>query len=135
MSNDEYSKFPRLALGELEALAGALLAVLLAFVRARIARKETKFLQLRTKFAIELQQRTRNTQPGGFCLTRKATAVGKDEDIKLVGRLGGEQGLPHDGAGRFRVEVVLEGAVIDGNVALTRTQENASCGGFPAAGS
>ena len=35
-----------LALGELEPLAGALLAVLLALVLARIARQEAEFLQL-----------------------------------------------------------------------------------------
>src|SRR5512140_1647632 len=37
---------PVLALGELEAFARALLAVLLALVNARVTREETKFLEL-----------------------------------------------------------------------------------------
>ena len=115
-----------LTLGELEALTSTLLTILLTLVSTRVAGEHAQLFEPGTEFDIELQQCTRHTQPTGFCLTRKATAVGKNESIKLVGRLGGEQGLPHRGTGGFRMEVLLEGAVVDGNVALTRTQEYAS---------
>ena len=130
-------QFPKseLTLGELEALAGTLLAVLLTLMFAGIASEHSELFELGTKFEVEFQQCARHTKPTGFCLTRKATAVGKDECIKLVIRLGGKQGLPHRSAGGFRMEVLLEGAMIDGYVALTRTQEYASRGGLAASGS
>jgi hypothetical protein len=44
---------PELTLGELEPLAGALLAVLLPLVSARVARQESELLQFAAKFRIE----------------------------------------------------------------------------------
>ncbi len=49
-------KVPRrgLAFGELEALAGSLLTVLLSLMSARIAREKTELLELTSQFDIEL---------------------------------------------------------------------------------
>ena len=53
----------RLAFGELEALASALLTVLLSLMLARIARQEPKLLQLPAQFGIEFNQRTGDPEP------------------------------------------------------------------------
>src|SRR4029453_14053567 len=55
----------RLTFTELEALAGAGHAVLLALLRARIAREETVLLQLRAQLGVELAERTGDPQADG----------------------------------------------------------------------
>src|SRR5579863_3475461 len=54
------SRLPKLALRELEALAGALLPVFLALMLAGIPRQHAQFLQLCTQLDIELEQGARN---------------------------------------------------------------------------
>src|ERR1700733_4574764 len=77
----------RLALGELESLAGALLTVLLALVRARIAPQQSHLLQLRPQLGIEFEQGASNAQPRGAGLSRRSSASGENKNIELVGHL------------------------------------------------
>src|SRR5215467_12352255 len=55
---------PRLTLGELEPLAGALLAVLLPLVSPWVTGQESEFLQFAAKLRIEFHQRPGNSQTG-----------------------------------------------------------------------
>src|ERR1035438_6370716 len=51
-----------LSFGELEPLAGALLAVLLSLVRARVASEEAQLLEPASQFGVELHQSPGNAQ-------------------------------------------------------------------------
>jgi len=124
-----------LAFGELEALAGALLAVLLAFVRARIAREETELLQLSAEFRVELAQRTGNAEANGAGLTDHATANRGYEDVELVRHFGGEKGLPDGRARGFVGKVVFEVALIDLDVPIAGAEEHAGDRSLAASGS
>jgi len=59
----EIRRVTQLAFGELEALAGSLLSILLALLGPRITGEETGLLQLLAKLTVELAERTRNTVP------------------------------------------------------------------------
>src|SRR5580704_4675780 len=87
----------KLALGELEALARALLSILLALMLARVAPHHAEFLQLGAQLNVELQQRPRDSQLGRAGLAGWPAARGGDQDVELVGGLRRQQRLPHDG--------------------------------------
>src|SRR5580704_4238702 len=88
------SKNPkRLAFGELEPLASALLSVLLALMLAGITGEEAGLFEFRPEFSIEFDQRAGDTEPDGICLTGNSTAVGENQNIKLVGHFGDEKCL------------------------------------------
>src|SRR4029077_20726392 len=53
-------------------------------------------------------------------------AVRKNQNVKLIHGLGGQQRLPHHRPRAFGGEVILEGAVVDLDLALTGPQEYAS---------
>src|SRR6188472_2262110 len=74
-----------LTFGELEPFASALLAVLLALVLAGVAGQEAELLQPRPQFGVELHQSSRDAQTGGARLTGDSAAVGKDQQVELVG--------------------------------------------------
>src|SRR5204862_2072077 len=124
---------PSLTFGELEPLACALLAVLLPFVRARVARQEAKLLQSRPQFCVELHQRPGNSQTSCPGLTGDAAAVGEDQQIELISGLGGRKRLPHHGPRALCREVILECAVVDLNFALAGPQKHAGYRSLPAA--
>ena len=109
----------KLAFGELEPLAGALLTILLSLVRARITGQVPGFLQARTKFGIELNQSAGNAQSGGASLSNIPAAIGKDQDIELFGRLRCEERLTHHGSGSFGGEVSFQGTTVDRDRAFT----------------
>src|ERR1700733_6957997 len=73
-----------LPLGELEPLASALLAVLLALVLPRIACQKTRFLQGTTQFGVELHQGAGNTEFDCPCLASCAAAVCQNQHIEAV---------------------------------------------------
>src|SRR5262249_56176649 len=84
----------RLALGELEALACALLPVLLALLHARIAREKTVFAQRRPQLRIEAGNGAGQSHTHGPSLTSRATAVGSDDDVHLIAKVGELERLP-----------------------------------------
>src|SRR5579859_3872648 len=81
----------QLSLRELEPLTSALLAVFLAFVRARVARQQAQLLQLRTEFDIELEQCAGNAQTRRAGLTGRSAAIRQNQDVELVGQFGRQQ--------------------------------------------
>src|SRR6185369_5419034 len=77
----------RLALAELEALAGALLPVLLAFLHARIARQKAVLAQAGAQLRIEDSQRARKPHAYSAGLPANTTAIHRGDDVHRTGRL------------------------------------------------
>ena len=73
---------PHLTLAELEALAGALLTVLLAFLLARIAGHEAFSLQLATQLRVELLQGTGNAHANCTGLGHYAAAIASGDYVE-----------------------------------------------------
>src|SRR5215831_3856726 len=97
-----------LTLRELEPLASALLAVLLALMLARVTGEEPKLLQLPAQFRVKLEQRTGDAELCGSRLPRRAATHSGDENIELVGGFSCEQGLLHDRSRRLAREIVFK---------------------------
>src|SRR5271154_2609226 len=74
-SKAEYQDSKRLALGELEALAGALLSVLLALFHARIARQKTVGAQRGTQFRVVARNGARQAHTHSSSLSANAAAM------------------------------------------------------------
>src|ERR1043166_34498 len=73
----------RLSLRELEALAGALLPILLAFLDARVAGYESGLFQCRSQVCVVFKQRARNTVTNGAGLTGRSAAANINQNVKL----------------------------------------------------
>jgi hypothetical protein len=123
-----------LALGELEPLTSALLAVLLALVCARISREETGFFQAGTKFGIELHKRASDAETRCACLTNIPASVGEDQNIELLRGLGRQQGLANHRARGFGCEVGVHRPTVYRDRALAGAQKHSGNGTFPSAG-
>jgi len=124
-----------LALGELEALARALLAVFLAFVFARIASQQTRFLERGTQFGVKRNQCAGNTQLNCPSLAGNPASICKNQQIDPLRHFDSKQGSPNGYASRFGREIVVESTAIDGNFARSGPQEHARHAAFAAAGS
>src|SRR6202030_3302397 len=74
----------RLALCELEALARALLAVLFAFLHARIASQKSILAQRRAQFRIEHGNGSSQAHADRSSLPANSTALGGDDHIHLI---------------------------------------------------
>src|SRR6476619_6683140 len=109
-----------LSLRELEALARALLSVLLALFDARVARHQTGLFQCGPQFVVVLNQRARDPMTNRPCLTRRTTAGDIDDDVKLGRGFSQIQRLPNNHAERLVREIGLEGFSVDLNLAATR---------------
>src|ERR1700722_12320616 len=121
-----------LTLGELEALAGALLPVLFALVLARVARKHPQFLELAAQFRVELDQSAGNAQLRRAGLTRRSAACGGDQNIEFIGRFRSQQRLSPGGTRGFAREIVIELAAVNLDVALARPQKHSGHRAFAA---
>ena len=73
-----------LALGELEPLTRALLAVFLSFFGARIASDKPSFFQARAKLAIYLDQRASYAVAHSSCLSSYTAALDVNENVELA---------------------------------------------------
>ena len=124
----------KLALGELEALAGAFLSVLLALMLAGIARQEAGFLQLRPELPIELDQRAGQTQPDCIGLACYTAAMGENYYIELVGHLSDEKRLTDRDAPGLSWKILVQRTTVNRDVALTRTEKYAGDRRLTAAG-
>ena len=110
----------KLAFRELEALACALLAVLLSFMLASIASQKAEMLELASQLDIKFDQGTSNTQARRAGLPADSAAVGEDQYVETFCRFGGEQRLAHIGPSRLADKIIFKGSVIDGDLALCR---------------
>jgi len=125
---------PHLPLRELESLASALLAVLFTLVRARVARQESGFLEAGTEFRVELHEGAGDSQSGCARLANIPAAIGKNQNIKLFGRLGRQQRLAHHRPRRLGGEICVEWATVYSDRALARAKEHTGNGSFPPTG-
>src|ERR1041385_3093199 len=113
-----------LAFRELEALARALLPVLLALLGARVARHESRVLERGPEVCVELHQGARDALAHRAGLPRRASARDVDDDVELVCGVGERQGLADDHAQGLVGEILFEGLAVDLEVARTRPQVN-----------
>src|SRR5437588_2499545 len=117
-------KLKTLPLAELEALAGALLPVLLALFAARIAREQAFTLQLLAQLGIELDEGAGNTQLHRACLAVHAPAGHRGQHVEVGGGFAGNQRLPRLAALRLGHKILIEGPAVDGEFAAARAQED-----------
>src|SRR5207248_10581042 len=94
-------KFPPLPFTELEALARALLPVLLALLDARVARQEAFFLQPRPQLQVVFHQRAGDAEAQRAGLPGDAAARDRREHVELIGRFGDGERLLDLRAMRF----------------------------------
>ena len=120
---------------ELEALAGAGLAILLALALARVAGEQAFSLERGTKGDVHGEQRAGDAVTDGTSLAIRAATLHVDADVKLADGVGDFQGL-HDGSALvLGEEVFLHRATIDDDFARTDSETNAGYCGLAASGS
>src|SRR5687768_6369212 len=122
-----------LALGELEARPGALLAVLLALLHARVAREEAGLLETLAQLEVVDLQRTGDPVTDCTGLAARAAAVHRDDDVELVDRLRQRERLLDDHLEHFVAEVIVESAAVDRDRARSRTNVHARRRRLPSA--
>src|SRR5712664_2266860 len=110
----------RLSLGELEPLARAGPAVLLALYRAGVACEEPRLLQRRPELRVELGERAADPVPDGAGLPREAAAADVDRDVHLAELLDHLERLLEDHLAGVAPEVLVQGPVVDDEVARAR---------------
>src|SRR5690606_19115655 len=122
-----------LALGVLRTLARLAQTDLLALDLAGVAGHETGLAQRATQGFVVGDQCAGDAMANGAGLTGDAATQNGDVDVELLGVLGQFQRLANHHARGFTTEEVLQGAVVDGDLASTRTQEDASGSGLATA--
>src|SRR5262249_34827669 len=116
----------KLAFAELEALARALLSVLLALLDPRIARQEAFFLQLRPELHVVLHERARDAEAQRAGLAGDPAAGDRREDVELLARFGDGQRTLDLGAKSFGGEGLLDGFAVDRHDARAGPEKHAS---------
>src|SRR3954468_9423765 len=101
-----------LTFAELESLARSSHAVLLAFLRAGIARQKSGLAQHRAQVAVEFDEGARDAEPQRAALPRDAPAGGRREHVELFPGLGEHEWLADNEAQRFGGEVGFERPVV-----------------------
>src|SRR6202166_1648692 len=114
----------RLALGELEALACALLAVLLAFLHARIASQKSILAQRRAQFRIEHRNGACQAHADRSSLPANSTALGSDDHIHLVVQARELQRFSGVMLPRYVWKIFFRRSAIDLELSGTRAQKN-----------
>src|SRR4051794_5690963 len=99
---------PILAFAELEALARALLPVLLALLDARVARQEAFLLQLRPELQVVLDQGAGDAEAQRAGLAGDAAAGDRRQHVELVRRFGQRERALDLGAERFGGEGLVD---------------------------
>jgi hypothetical protein len=118
-----HNRGKKLALGELEALAGTFLSVLLALMFAGIARQKAGLLQRAAQFRIKSHQRTGDTQTDCSGLTGNATAMRQHQNVETFGHFHRAQGLLHGDAASFGGKIIFECTPVDGDLTRPRPQK------------
>src|SRR5580692_11759883 len=127
--------FAKLALAELEALAGTLLPVLLAFLHARIAGQKTILAQARSQLRIEDRQRARKPHAHRAGLSADAAAIHRGHNVHGSRRLRKFHRLNRAIAPSHIAKIFFRIAAVDGNLARPERQEDARNGFLASAGS
>src|SRR5260370_1916289 len=115
----------KLTLRELEALTRALLSVLLPFLHARIARQKSVLAQRRPQFRVEPRNGPRQSHAHRSRLPAHAAAMRRHYHVNLVGDIRKFQRLERVMLPRVIRKILLDGPVIDGELATPRTKEHA----------
>src|SRR5208337_3703019 len=124
----------RLPLGELEALARALLAVLLAFLHAGIAGQKAVLAKCRAQFRVEAADGAGESHAHRAGLPADAAALGRGHDIHLLRDAGELQRLGGVMTPGMIREILIDFAAVHREFAGTGPQEHASHGFLAAAG-
>src|SRR5437660_650371 len=98
-----------LSLRELEALAGAFLSVLLAFLDAGIAGNQARLFQRRSQVAVVFNQGPRDPVTNSAGLASGATAGNVYQHVKLVRRLSQLQRLANNHSQSLVGKILIEG--------------------------
>ena len=107
-----------LALAELGSPTGSLQAVLLTFLHTRIAGEEASLLQHGTQvLRIVLEQGAGHAVADGAGLSGNAAAGHAADDVKLLVGAGEGQGLTDDIFQGVQAKVIIDIAVVDGDLA------------------
>src|SRR6266481_5328838 len=115
----------KLTLRELEALARALLSVLLAFLHSRIARQKSIFPQRRPQLRIESRNRPRQSHAHRSRLSAHSAAMRRHHHVYLVGDIRELQRLDRIMLPRVIRKILLDRAAVHRELSRTRTQEHA----------
>src|ERR1700733_11138406 len=115
----------QLPLRELEALASALLAILLALFAARIAADHTLGLQLLPQFGVELHQGPGNAQLHRVGLAAHSATQHAGNDVEGRHRIGRSQWRFRRRTLRRSHEILFKGTSVHAELAAARTQINA----------
>src|ERR1700676_5162068 len=91
---------------------------------ARITGKKAKFVEPLAQLNIELDQRPRYAQTRGSGLAGDPAAVGHNQNVKFAGSFGGEQRLAHRNTQGLGLEIRIERASIDLDLARSRPQKH-----------
>src|ERR1700726_1550641 len=83
---DNVKHHEKLTLRELEALACALLPVLLAFLHTGVARQKSVLAQCRAQFGVEAADRAGESHAPRSRLPANAAALGRGHNINLLGK-------------------------------------------------
>src|SRR6266542_2119116 len=121
-----------LALAELEALARALLAILLALFLPRVARHQPVGLHLGAQLGVELLQRARHAHAHRAGLCRHAAAGAGGGHVKAVRSFRENQGLARNNALHVRHKVFLEALAVDLDDTGAGAEEDAGYARFAA---
>src|SRR5262245_40809510 len=113
-----------LAFRELEPLASALLAVLFPLALPGVPCEVTELLEPGPQLRIKLHQRPGDPEAHRARLAVNTAAMGENQNVELIGRLGGEQRLLHRSPRRLRGEIILERTTVDRDIALPRPQKD-----------
>src|SRR5262245_60244731 len=104
-----------LTFAELEAFARSRHAVLLAFLRTRIAREQPRLAQARAQLGVVVDQRARDAQAHGACLARHAAAGRRRQHVEALRRLRDDQRLTDRQAERLGGEADFNRLLVDGD--------------------
>src|SRR5881397_3328533 len=91
-----------------------------------IAREQSELLEPLAQFTIELHQSASDSQTRRAGLAGNTAAVGENQHIELIGRLGCEQRLAHRNALRFGLKIRIERPAVHFDLTLAGSQEHAS---------
>src|SRR6185437_4884196 len=115
---------PNLALRELEPLASALLAILLALVFAGVSSQQARFLQRSAELRVKFHQSTRDTKANGARLTGDAASVREHDHIETIRHFHYLQRKPRRNTTGVGGEIFFERTAVHGNFTRTLTQKN-----------
>src|SRR5258707_5934104 len=113
-----------LTLRELEALACALLPVLLAFLHTGVARQKSILAKSRTKLGIKAADRAGESHANRSRLPAHAATLGRGHNIDLLGEAPELQRLPGVMQPRGIRKILLGGTAIDRKLSPARPGEN-----------